>query len=118
MRRKMTKPVDCCADKTAVAQTHNQTVPAVIRAWISTPLGMTVAGIAVAAVGLALNWSWLVAVGAAPLILSFAPCAAICALGLCVNMQGGSAPPTDAARGDSAPQSPTPVQLETAPKAS
>ncbi|MEQ5825764.1 hypothetical protein J3456_00170 [Sulfitobacter sp. NFXS29] len=39
--------------------------------------------------GAALNWDWLTAVGAAPLILSLAPCAAMCALGLC--MRGGSA---------------------------
>ena len=35
-------------------------------------------------VGLALNWSWLVAAGIAPLILGLAPCVAMCALGLCM----------------------------------
>ena len=39
--------------------------------------------------GAALNWDWLTAVGAAPLLLSLAPCVALCALGLC--MRGGSA---------------------------
>ncbi|UWR32313.1 hypothetical protein K3759_10080 [Sulfitobacter sp. W027] len=38
--------------------------------------------------GAALNWEWLSAMGAAPLLLSLAPCAAMCALGLC--MRGGS----------------------------
>ncbi len=38
--------------------------------------------------GAALNWEWLTSVGAAPLLLSLAPCAAMCALGLC--MRGGS----------------------------
>lgn len=38
--------------------------------------------------GAALNLDWLTAIGAAPLILSLAPCAAMCALGLC--MRGGS----------------------------
>lgn len=33
------------------------------------------------------NWGWLVAIGAAPLLLALAPCAAMCALGLC--MRGG-----------------------------
>lgn len=37
--------------------------------------------------GAALNWSWLVAVGIAPLLLAVAPCAAMCGLGLC--MKGG-----------------------------
>lgn len=38
--------------------------------------------------GLALNWGWLSAVGAAPIILALAPCLAMCALGLC--MHGGA----------------------------
>jgi hypothetical protein len=52
--------------------------------------------------GLALNWSWLTAVGVAPILLAFAPCAAMCALGLC--MRGGSSKscsqngPADASR--------------------
>ena len=50
--------------------------------------GLAIAAFAVIAAGMALNWSWLTAVGAAPLILSLAPCAAMCALGLC--MRGGS----------------------------
>jgi len=35
-------------------------------------------------VGLTFNWSWLVAVGAAPLILGVLPCVVMCALGLCM----------------------------------
>lgn len=35
------------------------------------------------------QWSWLVAVGIAPLLLSAAPCAAMCGLGLCVHRMGG-----------------------------
>jgi hypothetical protein len=35
--------------------------------------------------GAALSWSWLVAAGIAPLLLTLAPCAAMCALGLCMN---------------------------------
>lgn len=42
---------------------------------------------ALIAAGLALNWGWLTAIGAAPIILALAPCLAMCALGLC--MQGG-----------------------------
>lgn len=42
---------------------------------------------ALIAAGLALNWGWLTAVGAAPIILALAPCLAMCALGLC--MRGG-----------------------------
>jgi hypothetical protein len=42
-------------------------------------------------VGAAFNWSWLVAVGVVPLLITVLPCAAMCALGLCMNrMIGGS----------------------------
>lgn len=50
------------------------------RGWVllaTIPVGM----------GLFLNWGWLTAVGLAPILLSLAPCAAMCALGLC--MKGG-----------------------------
>ena|SRR6516225_11609588 len=47
------------------------------------------AGLAVAA-GLALNWSWLVAVGVAPIIVSILPCAVMCALGFCAFKGAGS----------------------------
>jgi len=49
---------------------------------------LMLAGFAAIGGGAALNWEWLSAMGAAPLLLSLAPCAAMCALGLC--MRGGS----------------------------
>jgi hypothetical protein len=42
---------------------------------------MAVAVVAAAA----FNWSWLVAVGVAPLLLTLLPCAAMCALHLCAS---------------------------------
>ncbi len=51
--------------------------------------GLVVLAIGVAVAGLALNWSWLVAVGAAPLLLSVLPCVAMCGLGLCMHKAGG-----------------------------
>ena len=45
--------------------------------------------VAIVILGLALNWSWLVAAGVAPLLLSALPCAAMCALGLCLGRMGG-----------------------------
>jgi len=38
--------------------------------------------------GLALGWSWLVAAGIAPILIAMLPCAAMCALGLCMNRGG------------------------------
>ena len=58
-----------------------------------------VAGLALAA-GLALKWSWLVAAGIAPVIVSLVPCAAMCALGFCAHRMGAGAaakaPPAEA----------------------
>ncbi len=41
--------------------------------------------------GIALNWGWLVAAGLAPILLALLPCAAMCALGLCMHKMAGSA---------------------------
>ena len=45
---------------------------------------LVLAAVAVVA-GAAFNWSWLVAVGVAPLLLTLLPCAAMCALHLCAS---------------------------------
>lgn len=44
--------------------------------------------LALLAVGIAWQWSWLVAIGVAPLLISAAPCLAMCALGLCMHRMG------------------------------
>jgi hypothetical protein len=46
--------------------------------------------------GLALNWSWLVAAGIAPILLGVLPCLAMCALGLCMHRAGGKSCSTSA----------------------
>lgn len=51
--------------------------------------GLLIMAVAVLVIGGALNWSWLVAVGLAPLLIAIAPCAVMCALGLCMNKMGG-----------------------------
>lgn len=58
---------------------------------------LVLAALAAFAVAAAANWSWLVAVGVAPLLLALAPCAAMCALGLCKG--GNKSCSTDAASG-------------------
>jgi len=61
--------------------------------------GLIIVGAAVIAVGLALNWSWLVAIGAAPLLLTALPCVVMCALGVCMMPKGdksnGNQPASD-----------------------
>lgn len=44
---------------------------------------MIIAGMAIIGAGLWLNWGWVAAIGAAPLILALAPCAVMCGLGYC-----------------------------------
>ena len=59
-----------------------------LRTYVGGRRGLILLAVAALGVGLVLNWSWLVAVGVAPLLLALAPCAAMCALGLCMNKMG------------------------------
>ena len=47
--------------------------------------GLVNAALLVVGAGLWLNWSWLVAVGAAPFLVAILPCAVMCALGICMS---------------------------------
>ena len=62
--------------------------------------GLILLTVAALGAGLVLNWSWLVAVGVAPLLLALAPCAAMCALGLCMNKMGNKSGPTQSGASD------------------
>jgi len=62
---------------------------------------LIIGAIALAVIGTWANWGWVVALGVAPLILAFAPCAIMCAFGFCMmagkggqssNASGGSSP--------------------------
>ena len=75
--------------------------PDVVRSWVGNRRVLAITGLALGSGGVALGWDWLVAVGIAPLIVSVAPCLAMCALGLCVmgkNHQAGSSQPAQQAR--------------------
>lgn len=66
---------------------------------------LTLAAIAIVA-GLALNWSWLVAAGLAPILISTLPCLIMCAFGVCMMCRSGekgSAPIRDSAETASPP---------------
>ena len=47
--------------------------------------------LALLAAGFVWQWSWLVAIGVAPLLIGAAPCVAMCALGLCMHRIGNRA---------------------------
>lgn len=66
-----------------------QTAGALLRHYLNNRKLLAVLAVAMVGVGLALNWSWLVAAGIAPILIALAPCAAMCALGLCMRGMGG-----------------------------
>jgi hypothetical protein len=61
---------------------------ALLRHYLGGRRGLIVLTVLAIGAGLAMNWSWLVAAGIAPLLLAVAPCAAMCALGLCAQKMG------------------------------
>lgn len=65
--------------------------------------GLLILGGLVLIAGLALNWSWLVAAGIAPILLGVLPCLAMCALGLCMKGLVGRSCSTGAAEQESSP---------------
>jgi hypothetical protein len=59
--------------------------------WLRSRNGVIAMIVLAVVIGAVLNWSWLVAVGIAPLLLTVLPCAVMCGLGLCMHrMAGGS----------------------------
>lgn len=67
-----------------------QDLLSLLRYWLGGRKGL-IALITLAVVaGAVLNWGWLVALGIAPLILALLPCAAMCALGLCMSKMMGN----------------------------
>ncbi|WP_219929821.1 hypothetical protein [Teichococcus aestuarii] len=46
-------------------------------------------GLAAMAAGVSWQWTWLTAIGVAPILVSVAPCAIMCALGLCMTGKSG-----------------------------
>ena len=56
---------------------------------IRSRLAIAAVALGLIAVVAAWQWSWLAAIGVAPFLLSVAPCAAMCGLGLCMHRMGG-----------------------------
>lgn len=59
------------------------------RSYLTGRRGLILLALAIIGIGVALNWGWLVAIGVAPVLLALAPCAAMCALGVCMSKMGG-----------------------------
>lgn len=71
-----------------------------VRYYLGGRRGLILLTLAALGIGVALNWSWLVAVGIAPLLLAVAPCAVMCALGLCMNKAMGKSCSTESGSAD------------------
>ena len=72
------------------ASSPGATMMALGRRYVGGRKGWIALSVAILVAAGILNWGWLVAVGVAPVLLAFAPCAAMCALGLCMNRAGGA----------------------------
>ena len=82
---------DCCSNETATEQQRIARTPLDrLRYWATSRQGMIVIGLAAIGLAMGFSWNWLVAIGAASLILSLAPCAIMCALGVCMMGRGKS----------------------------
>jgi hypothetical protein len=96
---------------TTSANSHNQSLLRDIlhaaRYYLGGSTGLVVIATFALGAGAYFNWGWLVAAGIAPLIITVLPCAAMCALGLCMggrsktsnadqSASDGAANPTDA----------------------
>jgi len=86
-----------------------------LRYWLRGRNGVIAAIMLAVGIGAALNWSWLVAVGIAPLLLAVLPCAVMCGLGLCMSkMMGGSCSVSSESPDQSSRPMPNAVQRITA----
>lgn len=75
-------------------------VAQVITSLVRRPIFLVSGGALIIGAGLYLNWPAVVTLGLAPLILTLAPCAVMCALGLCAisgskNKSDGKPPTQD-----------------------
>jgi len=59
-----------------------------LRYWLRNRRVLVAIALAVVIGGAVLNWSWLVAIGLAPILLAMAPCAVMCAVGACSMRKG------------------------------
>lgn len=92
-----------------------RTVGGLARHYLGGRRGLIVLGVAIVVAGMALNWSWFVAIGLAPLILALAPCLAMCALGLCMNKMGGKSCSSESGSGTQDAKASPPSVVTSAP---
>lgn len=83
--------------ESSTSRSLSQEVLYALRYYLGSRTGLVAIAVAALGAGAYFNWSWLVAAGIAPLLIGVAPCAAMCALGLCMSGRSKTAPPPDVA---------------------
>lgn len=84
------------AESTKTDQTPlSADVIAYVRHYIGGRRGLIILAVVALGAGAVFNWGWLVAAGIAPLLLALAPCALMCAAGLCMSKTGGKSCSSD-----------------------
>ena len=58
--------------------------------WLGGRRGLLILAAVIITAGLAMNWTWLAAIGVAPIIIALAPCAVMCGLGFCMMRCSGN----------------------------
>jgi hypothetical protein len=67
------------------ARVASQQVWPNVLAKLTSRRGLMVLAIVLIVAALALNWSWLLAIGVAPILLSVLPCLVMCTVGVCMS---------------------------------
>lgn len=73
------------------------------RHYLGNRMALLILAVVTVAGGAALNWSWLVAIGVAPVLLSALPCLVMCGLGLCMHKKVGGSGNQQVANGQALP---------------
>ena len=79
-------------DNAARDATLSRDIALYLRHQLGSRRGLILAGALLATPALWLGWPWLAAAGLAPLLVALAPCAIMCALGLCMKKDHNSSP--------------------------
>jgi len=85
--------------KRASEMTLTESVMALLRHYLGGRKGLMLLTVAALGAGMYFKWGWLVAVGVAPLLVAIAPCAIMCALGLCMNKMCSKSAPAQSKSG-------------------
>jgi hypothetical protein len=93
-----------------IRKSHESSFPGIfprkVRERLSGRLGLIVLATVLAA-GITFNWGWLIAVGAAPVLVALVPCAVMCVLGLCMSTAGSKSCSKEPALTDARKETPT-----------